>query len=71
MAILGVILALKVPGGANQIFQGKYYLFHNKNISPHFDQISEKLNGEIQSYCLKSVIFAILGLFDPFEPLGL
>ena len=31
---------------------------------PHFDQILEKLNGSIQSYCPKSVIF---GYFAHFE----
>ena len=60
------------PQGTRSRFsQGKCYLFHNKNIymSPHFDQISEKLNGRIQSYCSKSVIFGHFGGFSPFEPL--
>ena len=41
---------------------------------PHFDQILEKLNGQIQSYCPKSVIFCYFcpfwGFFTPFDPLG-
>ena len=73
----GVFLSPRKPQGTwTRVLPGSaIYILHREPLHPCFDKVSEKYNGWIKSYELKSVIFwpiwGILGCFWPFlTPLG-
>lgn len=58
-------------GAQTRVLPGSAILnLHLQQLPSHFGQVSVKSNGREKSYGAKSVIFAILGIFDPFSAPG-